>query len=148
MDPTNPSPSRLHQCSLNTHPLAGPLHTPLIFTLLSQHPQEKFEDKWQAHVLPKLREEVAVQHREEADTLRSLRDAAVASRGERLAAQSEAISSALARLGVRLREAQSLAALHCKPLTLPEKVRGSDLPPHARVDKEELQNERNCTFLV
>ena len=86
--------------------------------------QEKFEDKWQAHVAPKLREEAAVRHREEVETLRSLRAAAVASRGERLAAQSEAISSAMARLGARCREAQSLAALQCRPLSLLEKVRG------------------------
>ena len=84
--------------------------------------QDKFEEKWQAHVVPKLREELAAQHREELDTLRSLRAAAVAARGERLAAQSEAVGSALGRLDQRLREAKSLAAQQCKPLSLPEKV--------------------------
>ncbi len=50
-------------------------------------PQNKFEEKWCNHIEPKLREEAAVRQREEAETLRSLRAAAVAARGERLAAQ-------------------------------------------------------------
>ncbi len=49
--------------------------------------QNKFEEKWVNHIEPKLREEAAAQQREEAETLRSLRAAAVAARGERLAAQ-------------------------------------------------------------
>ena len=49
--------------------------------------QNKFEEKWVNHIESKLREEAAAQQREEAETLRSLRAAAVAARGERLAAQ-------------------------------------------------------------
>lgn len=81
------------------------------------------------HVVPKLREELAAQHREELETLRSLRAAAVAARGERLAAQSEALATALGRLGLRLQEAKSLAAQQCKPLSLPEKVIPGHLEP-------------------
>ena len=68
------------------HTLLGKLHA-ASWQSTHSHAQNKFEEKWCNHIEPKLREEAAARQREEAETLRSLRAAAVAARGERLAAQ-------------------------------------------------------------